>query len=298
MGNLLDVRIGTLVNASSGIKQYIDKIKGYGFESYSITFGDSVDESKIDVNAAEAVEASSSTGAVISSVSCFGNPLAYDEAAEKTRQGLVTLIKNASKFGCNIVTGFSGRVPNCPIPDSYPRFLEVFKPLVKLAEDNGVKIAFENCDMGGRWESGSWNIAQTPVVWDWMFNEIPSDSLGLQWEPCHQMVKLIDPIPQLRKYVKKVYNVHGKDATIMWDVVREHGVYGSHCFAYHRTPGFGDTNWADVITILRLNGYVGSIDIEGWHDPVYNRELEMTSQVYGLNYLKGCRGGAEQLPNP
>ncbi len=298
MGNLLDVRIGTLVNVSSGVKQYIDKIKVHGFESYSLVFGDRVDESALPKIIEEALEASSSTGAVISSVSCFGNPLASDESAAKTREGFAILIKNASKFGCNIVTGFSGRVPGCPLPDSYPRFLEVWKPLVKLAEDHGVRIAFENCDMGGRWENGSWNIAQTPVVWDWMFNEIPSDSLGLQWEPCHQMVKLIDPIPQLRKYVKKVFNVHGKDATVMWDVVREHGVYGSHQFAYHRTPGFGDTNWADVVTILRLNGFVGSIDIEGWHDPVYNRELEMTSQVYGLNYLKASRGGAVQIANP
>ena len=41
----------------------------------------------------------------------------------------------------------------------------------------------------------------------------------------------------------------------------------------------------------RLAGYVGTIDIEGWHDPVYRDELEMTGQVRALNYLKQCRGG-------
>jgi len=38
-----------------------------------------------------------------------------------------------------------------------------------------------------------------------MFDAIPSDNLGLQWEPCHQMVSLIDPMPQLRKWVRRFY---------------------------------------------------------------------------------------------
>jgi sugar phosphate isomerase/epimerase len=111
------------------------------------------------------------------------------------------------------------------------------------------------------------------------------------------MVKLIDPMPQLRKWMKRIFNVHGKDATIYWDVIREHGVFGPNPFAFHRTPGFGDSNWTDIISELRRGGFEGSIDIEGWHDPVYRGELEMTGQVYGLNYLKQCRGGS-YIPNP
>jgi sugar phosphate isomerase/epimerase len=109
-----------------------------------------------------------------------------------------------------------------------------------------------------------WNIAHSPDAWEMMFNEVPSDALGLQWEPCHQMVSLNDPLPQLRKWVGKVFNVHGKDATIAWDVVRAHGIRGNTPYVWHRTPGFGDTNWTDVISILRMNGYKGSIDIEAF----------------------------------
>ena len=72
---------------------------------------------------------------------------------------------------------------------------------------------------------------------------------------------------------------------------------GPGSIVWHRTPGFGDTNWADLITILRMGGFVGSIDIEGWHGPVYRGELEMTGQVRALNYLKDCRGGSF-VPNP
>lgn len=62
-------------------------------------------------------------------------------------------------------------------------------------------------------------------------------------------------------------------------------------FVFMRTPGFGDSNWTDIISELRLAGWTASIDIEGWHDPVYRDELEMTGQVHALNHLKQARGG-------
>ena len=113
-------------------------------------------------------------------------------------------------------------------------------------------------------------------------------------------------MPQLRKWVSKIFHVHGKDATVRWDVIREYGIHSSRInditnehrkgfappIAYHRTPGFGDSNWTDIITELRIAGFVGSIDIEGWHDPVYREQLEMTGQIHALNYLKNCRGGS------
>jgi len=291
------IRIGTLVNAADHPAAYIRQILPYGFESFSLTFWQQLGDADPTKIAAEVQEALVGSGAIISSISMFGNPLEYDELAEKTRQGWATLIDVAHLFGCNIVTGFAGRVIDKPIDESMPRYAEVFGPLAKRAADKGVRLAFENCDMGGTWARGDWNIAQTPKSWEMMFNTLPVDNIGLQWEPCHQMVKLIDPIPQLRKYVDRVFHVHGKDATVLWDVVREHGVFGPVPFAFHRTPGFGDSNWTDIISILRMGGFTGSIDIEGWHDPVYRGELEMMGQVRGLNYLKECRGGAF-VPNP
>jgi sugar phosphate isomerase/epimerase len=151
--------------------------------------------------------------------------------------------------------------------------------------------------MRGSWKKGSWNIAHDPSAWELMFDAIPDENIGLQWEPCHQLVNFIDPIPQLRKWIGKIFNVHGKDATIAWDIVREYGINGPKQYAWHRTPGFGDSNWTDIISILKMNGYSGSIDIEGYHDPVYRGESELTGQIHALNYLKKCRGG-EYVENP
>lgn len=57
-----------------------------------------------------------------------------------------------------MVIGFTGRVPGS-IDQSISRYAEVFGELSKRAEDRGVRIAFENCDMGGTWNDGDWNIA-------------------------------------------------------------------------------------------------------------------------------------------
>lgn len=286
-----DIRLGTLAPMGGGAN-YLNQIVDYGFESFQLTIWQRIGDLDLQKIGAEVEEAVSGK-AIISSIGMFGNPL----QEESTAKDWETCIRSAKHFGCSMVCGFAGALEDRAVSESMAKFKDVFGHLAKVAEEEGVRIGFENCDMGGTWEAPRWNIAHSPRAWEMMFNEVPSDAIGLEWEPCHQMVSLIDPLPQLRKWVNKVYHVHGKDATINWDVIREQGLRSGKEVVFHRTPGFGDTNWTDVITILRQAGYRGSIDIEGWHDPVYRGELEMTGQVYGLNYLKQCRGGA-YIPNP
>ena len=305
-----DIRIGTLVSAGMKSPEYIRQILPHGFESFSLTFWQTtkgVDWKKL----ADGVNATlKGSGAVISSLGVFGNPLETGALDKESLQGWKDAIDNAHLFNCDIVAGFTGRLRDKPIDESMPQFKKVFTSLAKRAADKGVRIAFENCDMGGSWQTGDWNIAHNPVAWEMMFHEVPAANLGLEWEPCHQMVNLIDPIPQLHLWTNKVFHVHGKDATVYWDRIRKYGIrtavhediarksgsQGTKPFAYHRTPGFGDSNWTEIISILRMNGFKGSIDIEGWHDPVMRSELEMTGQVAGMKYLKQCRG--DFIANP
>jgi sugar phosphate isomerase/epimerase len=305
-----DIRIGTLVSAGMKAPEYIKQILPYGFESFSLTFWQTtkgVDWKKLAKGVKETL---GSSGAVISSLGVFGNPLENEALDKETLRGWEEAIDNVHLFGADIVAGFTGRLRNKPIDESMGQFKKIFTPLAKQAKANKVRIAFENCDMGGSWATGDWNIAHNPVAWEMMFHEVPFDNLGLEWEPCHQMVNLIDPMPQLSEWAKKIFHVHGKDATIYWDRIKKYGIrtsvhediarkigsQGAKPFAYHRTPGFGDSNWTDIISLLRMNGFKGSIDIEGWHDPVMNKDLEMTGQVAGMKYLKACRG--DFIKNP
>ena len=290
-----DIRIGTLAGKGAQTPAYIRQILPHGFESFQINFWKTVGDVDLKKLAAETktVLDEAGTGAVISSIGIFGNPLVDTTTAGDWKK----CIDTAALFGCDLVCGFAGRIVDKPIPDSMKQFKKVFGPLTKRADDKGIRLAFENCDMGGDWSRGDWNIAHAPTTWEMMFNEVPAKNLGLEWEPCHQMVSLIEPLAQLRKWAPKVFHLHGKDATVDWTQLRTTGLRGGKQFVWHRTPGFGDTNWTDVITILRMAGFKGSIDIEGWHDPVYRGDLEMTGQVHALNYLKRCRGG-DFVANP
>lgn len=229
---------------------------------------------------------------MISSLGVFGNPLESDKKAKESLHAWEQCIAHAPLFGTDIVAGFAGRLRNLPIPDSIPRFKEVFGALTEQAEDKGVRLAMENCSMSGTWQTGDWNIAHSPAAWELMFDAVPASNLGLEWEPCHQLLLLIDPLAQLREWHEKIFHVHGKDARLHWDVIRREGISSPTPYALHCNPGVGDTNWTDVIGELRRLGYTGCIDIEGWHDPVFREAYEMTGQQHALRYLKECRGGA------
>ncbi len=291
-----DIRLGTIVKAEDGAG-YISRILPYGFESFSLHFGGDATKTDIKKLADCVNEAMRSSDAVISSVGIYGNPLESGDEDKRTLESWDLLIEHAELFNTPVVAGFTGRLRGSPLPESIGRFKEVFAPLTKKAGQKGLKIAFENCPMGGTWNTGDHNIAHNPSAWKLMFDAIPDDNIGLQWEPCHQMVQLIDPLPQIAEWIDRIFHIHGKCATIRKYVISEYGIASPEQFALHRTPGFGDLNWKDVISELRMAGYRGSIDIEGWHDPVYRDKLEMTGQVAGLNYLKACRG-SEYIPNP
>jgi sugar phosphate isomerase/epimerase len=291
-----DIRIGTMVNQGTRSDDYIRKILPHGFESFQLSFWQELGGTDLEELAPRVMEALGDSGASMSSLSVFGNPLEIDEMSAKTVAGWEACIDHAHLFGADMVGGFAGRLRSKPLPESIPRFKQVFGELAKRAADKGVRIVFENCSMGGNWHLGDWNIAYCPDAWELMFDALPDDHLGLEWEPCHPLTQLINPLPQLRKWLPKIFHVHGKDANVYHDVIARHGIASSKPFCHHRHPGFGDTDWKLIIGELRKFGYKGSIDIEGWHDPVYCDELEMTGQVHALNYLKECRTAF--VPNP
>lgn len=286
---MFDIKIGTQIPATAAAAM-IPQLNQKGFESYEITFKKNAADSDMTEYAKQIT--SLLDGQVISCLGLYDNSF-----TEKVQDGIRNLIRSAHLFGCDRIGVFAGGDKERSVPEQIGDFKAAFTELAKEAEAAGVKIGFENC--GNGWFGGcDENIAICPEAWELMFDAVPSDALGLEWEPCHQLVHLADPIAQLRKWAPKVVHMHGKDATVAWDVIREYGIRGAHPYAWHRTPGFGDTNWADVFTILLQAGFEGACDIEGYHDPVHYDDMEWTAQVTSLEYLKRCRGGLEYFPGP
>ena len=220
------IRIGTMAGRKEQTAEYIRQILPHGFESFQINFWQTLGAVDLRRLADEVGAVLAGSGAIISALGIYGNPLEGDPAAQDTIRGWESCIDHARLFGTDLVCGFAGRLRGKPVPESLPRFQAVFGELVRRAADQGVRLAFENCWMGGTWQSGDWNIALSPDAWELMFDALPAAQLGLEWEPCHQLCELIDPLPQLRTWVPKIFHVHGKDATVYWDVIRRHGVKG------------------------------------------------------------------------
>ena len=236
---LTDIRIGTMVRARlEDPAGYVRQILPLGFESIQPFFWQTLGGKDIPRLAGEIREAIGDADVIVSALGMFGNPLEDTDIDRQTLAGWETLIDNAHLFGTDVISGFTGRIRGKPLTDSLPRFKAVWGELARRAADKGVRIAFENCAMDGNWASGDWNIAHNPDAWELMFDALPDDNLGLEWEPCHQLVYLIDPIPQIRKWAPKIFHVHGKDATVRWDVIREHGIFGKDSLRSDADAGF------------------------------------------------------------
>ncbi len=175
-----DIRIGTLVGAGMDSPSYIRQILPNGFESFSLTFWQSVKGIEWNKLADEVAAVLEGSGAVISSLAIFGNPLERDDDAAASLRGWEECIDHAGDFGCDIVAGFTGRERGKTIPENIPRFAEIFGPLSDRAGGKNVRIAFENCSMGGTWQSGDWNIAHNPAAWELMFEALPRKISALE----------------------------------------------------------------------------------------------------------------------
>ena len=251
------------------------------FETFHIVWRDSVTADQLKTAAFAAMDHK------ISALGVYGNSLTDDATVEGIREA----IRACESFGTDLVGCFAGRVTGASIPDSVERFKKVFSELASEAADHGVRLALENCLQGGNWFSGDRNIAHNPAAWELLFDAVPAENLGLQWEPAHQLCQLIEPLPQLRQWAPKIFHIHGKDAFVRHEVIRTQGVGGGpEPFAEFRFPGSGDTDWSKIFAELRLAGFEGSIDIEGAHDKTYPGDKDADGCLAALRYLRRCRG--------
>ncbi|HID11803.1 MAG TPA: sugar phosphate isomerase/epimerase [Candidatus Latescibacteria bacterium] len=118
----------------------------------------------------------------------------------------------AEKMGVEVVAGFAGRVPGLEPMECIPKFKEIWGEHAKFAQDHGAKIAFENCPMGRfHLPPGGINMMCLPDVWEAAFNEVPSDALGLEWDPSHLICMFIDPVANLRQFGSKELRRQGYD---------------------------------------------------------------------------------------
>ena len=158
------IRIGTLLNAADA-PRLIPQLADCGFESFELTFWQTTGGIDLPELARQVREAIGSRDIIISGLGIFGNALTGHGKNADTLASWERCIDAVRLFGADLVSGFTGRIVDQPIEASIPRFKEVYGELSRRAAGQDVRLAFENCDMGGTWKTGDWNIAHNPAAW-------------------------------------------------------------------------------------------------------------------------------------
>lgn len=227
----------------------------------------------------------------ISGLGYYPNPLAPDEEeAQVAIDHIKQVILAAELLGVGVMNTFVGRDWTKSVDDNWPRFKKVWGPLLQFAEDHGVKIGIENCPMfftQDEWPAGK-NLAHTPAIWRRMFEEIPSDHFGLNYDPSHMIWQHMDYLKPLRTFTDKLFHVHAKDVRIDKHRLDDVGITATPLeFHVPKLPGLGDVDWGQFFSVLSDVGYDGPVCIEV-EDRAYESSLESrkASLVQSGRYLK------------
>ncbi len=230
------------------------------------------------------------SGVEISGLGYYPNPLSPDPNESQTCIAHIKKVIAAAKLlGVGVVNTFIGRDFTKSVEDNWPRFKEVWPELVKLAEDHGVRIGIENCPMlfgNDEWPGGK-NLAHSPAVWRKMFEEIPSASFGLNYDPSHLVWQQMDPIRPIREFGDRIFHVHAKDVRVQPEKLDDMGVLATP-LQWHtpKLPGLGDIAWGAFFSALNEVGYQGPVCVEV-EDRAFEGTLELRKQSLrqSRNYL-------------
>lgn len=244
---------------------------------------DGLDDSK----AKEILAYCEKTGVEISALAYYPNLLDTDPAKrELSSAHLQKVIRASAKLGVNMVTTFIGRDQTKSVEENLDSLEAVWFPILALAESCGVRVAIENCPMlfgRDQWPGGQ-NIMTTPANWKKVFEILPSDNLGINYDPSHFVWQRIDYIKPIYHFRDKIFHVHFKDIKIYPDLLDEYGIMAYPLqYMAPKLPGLGDVNWSKYVSALTDIGYTGHACIE-----VEDRAFENTKEdvLYSLRLSK------------
>lgn len=227
----------------------------------------------------------------ISSLAFYPNTMDGDlQKRQANIDHLKKVINMSALLGVNMVTTFIGRDQTKTVEENLEIFKEVWPPIIKLAEEKGVKVAIENCPMlfgADQWPGGQ-NLFTTPKLWRKMFELIPSDNFGINYDPSHFIWQQIDYIKPLYEFKDKVFHVHYKDIKVYPDKLNDVGIMAYPLeYMSPKLPGYGDVDWGKYVSALTDIGYEGPTCIEV-EDKAFesSRERILDSVTLSYRYMR------------
>ncbi len=227
----------------------------------------------------------------ISSLAFYPNTMDGDLTKRQAAiDHLKKVINMSALLGVNMVTTFIGRDQTKTVEENLEIFKEVWPPIIKLAEEKGVKVAIENCPMlfgADQWPGGQ-NLFTTPKLWRKMFELLPSDSFGINYDPSHFIWQQIDYVKPIYEFKDKIFHVHYKDIKVYEDKLNDVGIMAYPLeYMSPKLPGYGDVDWGKYVSALTDIGYEGPTCVEV-EDKAFegSRERILDSCVLSYRYMK------------
>lgn len=219
-----------------------------------------------DAYAKHILDYAAEKGVEISSLAYYPNTMDADlEKRAAAVEHLKALIKASAKLGVNMVTTFIGRDQTKTVEENLELVKEVWPSIIALAEEQGVKVAIENCPMlfgPDQWPGGQ-NLMTTPAIWKKVFEILPSQNLGINYDPSHFVWQMIDYIKPIYEFRDKIFHVHYKDIKLYPDRLDQVGIMAYPLdFMSPKLPGLGDVDWGKYVSALTDIGYDGCTCIE------------------------------------
>ena len=224
-------------------------------------------------------------GLTISSLGYYPNPLHPEAEHRLTVIGhLKKVIEAAALLEVPVVGTFIGKDKNKTVPQNLEDYAKIWPPIVKFAGEHGVKIAIENCPMIfslDEWPGGN-NLASTPAIWRKMWEIIPDDNFGLNLDPSHLILQMIDYQRVVMEFGAKIFHVHAKDLHIDREGLYNHGVLSQGMgWQIPRLPGLGDMDWGKFFAALTAARYDYVVSIEH-EDRVYEGDEALVKRGFYL----------------
>ena len=230
----------------------------------------------------------------ISGLGYYPNALSPDlEESEKSIEQIKKVIAASAVLGVNRMNTFIGRDWTKSVDENWERFEATWKPIIQLATELGVRVGIENCPMlfsNDEWPGGK-NLAISPAVWRRMFEAIPSENFGLNFDPSHFVWMQMDYLKPLREFADRIFHVHAKDVRVDRHLLDDVGILATP-LEYHspKLPGFGEVDWGRFFSILGDTGYQGPVCVEvedrAFEDTLESRILSLKqSHTYLRNFI-------------
>jgi sugar phosphate isomerase/epimerase len=268
------------------LEEVLDFARDAGFEAIEIDVGSHI---RAPGNVASAAEKARERGLFVSSITFFGNQLDSDVGRRRElRAHTAEFARAASDAEIPILVIFPGRDSTITNEDNYKSFADFANDLIRQSDGSRLSLAIEN------WP-GPENtfIGVTPLGWRQLFDLIPEDRFGLEFDPSHLIRLGIDPYEAFEGVKKRVKMLHAKDTSITPDRLQQVGYHGAGWWRY-RLPGNGLLDWPRFLRQAKAAGFDGTISIEhedadyGW--PRKDLSERKEGEKKALSFLQATLG--------